>query len=86
MTIAWTMFASGRSEEALDLIRQAMRLNPIYPDWWLMVLEEAHTLIPEWNFNPERGLQDEVSKAPRFSGKDISCNRLANMSWVMRKS
>jgi len=27
----------------------------------LLVLEEAHLLAPEWNFNPERGLQDQVS-------------------------
>jgi adenylate cyclase len=42
--LAWTMFASGRPEEALYLIRQAMRLNPIYPDWWLMILEESYRL------------------------------------------
>ena len=28
----------------------------------LLVLEEAHTLVPEWNSNPERNLQDLVSK------------------------
>jgi len=28
----------------------------------LLVFEEAHTLIPEWNFNPIKSLQDEVSK------------------------
>jgi len=27
----------------------------------LVVFEEAHLLIPEWNFNPERNLQDVVS-------------------------
>jgi hypothetical protein len=27
----------------------------------LIVLEEAHLLIPEWNFNPQRNLQDTVS-------------------------
>lgn len=27
----------------------------------MIVFEEAHLLIPEWNFNPERGLQDVVS-------------------------
>ena len=41
---AWAMFCSGRPEEALELIRRAMRLNPTYPDWWLMVLEEAYRL------------------------------------------
>jgi uncharacterized protein len=28
----------------------------------LIVLEEAHLLIPEWNFNPNRGLQDTVNE------------------------
>ena len=32
----------------------------------LIVLEEAHTLIPEWNFNPERSLQDEVNKTAQI--------------------
>ena len=27
----------------------------------LFVMEEAHLLIPEWNFNPVRGLQDKVN-------------------------
>jgi hypothetical protein len=27
----------------------------------LLVLEEAHLLVPEWNFNPNRNLQDVVS-------------------------
>jgi uncharacterized protein len=27
----------------------------------LVVLEEAHLLVPEWNFNPQRNLQDIVS-------------------------
>lgn len=28
----------------------------------LLVLEEAHLLVPEWNFNPQRGMQDQVNK------------------------
>lgn len=28
----------------------------------VIVLEEAHTLIPEWNFNPEKGMQDVVNQ------------------------
>jgi len=42
--LAWIMFASGRPEEALELIQRAMRLNPNYPHWWLMILEEAYRL------------------------------------------
>ena len=32
----------------------------------LLVLEEAHTLIPEWNFNPVRNLQDKVSSTAQI--------------------
>lgn len=32
----------------------------------LLVLEEAHTLIPEWNFNPVRNLQEEVNKTAQI--------------------
>jgi len=28
----------------------------------LLLLEESHTLVPEWNFNPEKTHQDSVSK------------------------
>ena len=42
--LAWALFSSGRPEEALEQIRKAMRLNPTYPDWWLMILEESYRL------------------------------------------
>ena len=42
--MAWTMFASGEPEEALVLIKEAMRLNPSFPDWWLMILQESYRL------------------------------------------
>jgi hypothetical protein len=32
----------------------------------LVVFEEAHLLVPEWNFNPERRLQDVVSKTSQI--------------------
>jgi adenylate cyclase len=32
----------GHPEQAVDLLRRAMRLNPYYPDWYLWNLGEAH--------------------------------------------
>ncbi|MFL0356201.1 ATP-binding protein [Erythrobacter sp. GH1-10] len=32
----------------------------------LFVLEEAHLLIPEWNFNPTRNLQDKVNQTSQI--------------------
>ena len=42
--LAWAMFASGEPEEALVLIKEAIRLNPSFPDWWLMILQESYRL------------------------------------------
>ena len=42
--LAWATFASGEPEEALGLIKEAMRLNPSFPDWWLMILQESYRL------------------------------------------
>ena len=33
----------------------------------LLVLEEAHTLVPEWNSNPEKDLQNIVNKTSRIT-------------------
>ena len=33
----------------------------------LLVLEEAHQLVPEWNSNPERKLQDTVNKTSQIA-------------------
>jgi len=48
-SLAMTMFWSGRPEEALQLIRRAMRLNPNYPLWYLMVMEEAYRLTGRYD-------------------------------------
>ena len=29
---------AGRAREGLEMVRKAMRLNPHYPEWWLMIL------------------------------------------------
>jgi len=42
--LAWTLFAAGEPENALVLIKEAMRLNPSFPDWWLMIMEESYRL------------------------------------------
>jgi tetratricopeptide (TPR) repeat protein len=47
--LAWTMFFSGRPEEALELIRRAMRLNPNYPLYYLVAMEEAYRLTGRYD-------------------------------------
>jgi len=52
-SVAMAMFAAtlnfvGREEEALGLIKRAMRLNPSYPPWFLYVLGQAHRLSAQY--------------------------------------
>ena len=63
--LAWTLFCSGRPEEALDLIRRAMRLNPTYPDWWLMVLEESYRLSGRYDEAIET-IQEELRRLDNY--------------------
>ena len=69
-------------EEKIHPIRSANTISEIALEWCrdnrreeevrepvpkvLLVLEEAHTLVPEWNSNPERGLQDVVNNTAKI--------------------
>jgi len=67
-TIAIPFMYSGRAEEAIELVRNAMRLTPYYPAWYLPVLgfayrftgqyEEAIALLESWRAraNPRSAL------------------------------
>ena len=35
---AWTLNYAGRTEEAIEWALKAMRLNPHYPEWYVMQL------------------------------------------------
>jgi Tfp pilus assembly protein PilF len=34
----WALSYLGKAEEAVELIKKAMRLNPVYPDWYIQGL------------------------------------------------
>jgi adenylate cyclase len=67
-TIAIPLMYSGRPEEAIELVKNAMRLSPYYPAWYLAVLgiayritgqyEEAIALLESWRAraNPRSAL------------------------------
>jgi adenylate cyclase len=40
--LAQTLSYSGRSEEAIELMERAMRLNPYYPEWYLGILGQSY--------------------------------------------
>jgi TolB-like protein/DNA-binding SARP family transcriptional activator/Tfp pilus assembly protein PilF len=44
-TFAATLNKSGQPEKALELIKRAMRLCPIYPSWYLFVLGTTYRLL-----------------------------------------
>jgi TolB-like protein/class 3 adenylate cyclase len=37
-----SLTSSGSADRAIELLKRAMRLNPLYPDWYLWNLGEAH--------------------------------------------
>jgi len=45
--LAQTMLFAGSFEEAITLVKSAMRLNPHYPSWYLQPLAMAYTMIGE---------------------------------------
>ena len=55
--------SAGRSQDAIRRIKRAMRLSPIYPAWYLMVLGSAYSLIGD----QDKGiaiLQESVRREP----------------------
>jgi adenylate cyclase len=40
--LAQTLSYSGRSDEAIELMERAMRLNPYYPEWYLGILAQSY--------------------------------------------
>jgi TolB-like protein/cytochrome c-type biogenesis protein CcmH/NrfG len=47
-TIALPFMYSGRTEEAVELVKKAMRLSPYYPDWYLGVLGMAYRFTGQY--------------------------------------
>jgi len=39
---------ADRADRAIDLLRRAMRLNPLYPDWYLWVLGDAYSCVGDY--------------------------------------
>ena len=43
--LAWFLMAAGRPEEAVPLLKQAIRRNPIPPGWYFLVLGQTYWMI-----------------------------------------
>ena len=48
LTMAYALIYAGRPEEALDFVEKAMRLDPHYPAYYLLVLGLAHFSIEQY--------------------------------------
>ncbi|MEJ2235257.1 MAG: tetratricopeptide repeat protein [Syntrophobacterales bacterium] len=46
--IALPFYYSGRPQEAIELVKKAMRLSPYYPSWYLPVLGHAYRLTGQY--------------------------------------
>ena len=46
--IALPFYYSGRPQEAIELVKKAMRLSPYYPGWYLPVLGHAYRLTGQY--------------------------------------
>lgn len=49
LELARTLEYAGRPEEAIELVKKAMRLSPYYPEWYLGVLAVAYRLAGNYD-------------------------------------
>jgi TolB-like protein/Flp pilus assembly protein TadD len=67
--LAQTMLFAGNFERAITLVNSAMRLNPIYPSWYLQPFAMAHAMIGEHDKAIE--LNQELLNRQKKAGGDI---------------
>ena len=83
--LAQTLNNAGRSEEALQMMAQAMRLNPHYPPWYLWEVSFAYRMTGRYA-EAIATLQELIHRAPNFI---IAHMELANSylwQWVSQQS
>jgi adenylate cyclase len=66
--LAWALHNSGRFEEAVEVMKRAMRLSPYYPIWYLSNLGEALTMAGQYeeaiSVNQQLLERSQKEKAP----------------------
>ena len=66
--LAWALHNSGRFEEAVEVMKRAMRLSPYYPIWYLSNLGEALTMAGHYeeaiSVNQQLLERSQKEKAP----------------------
>ena len=64
--LAWFLTAAGRPEEAVPLLKQAIRRNPIPPGWYFVTLGTTYRLIGRFD-----EAIVEIKKAVAYSPDDL---------------
>ncbi|UCH08820.1 MAG: tetratricopeptide repeat protein, partial [Deltaproteobacteria bacterium] len=67
--LAQTMLFAGRFEEAITLVKSAMRLNPHYPSWYLQPLAMAYSMIGD--HEEARALNERLLNRRKEAGGNI---------------
>ena len=63
IAMAWAMITTGRPEAGLELVERAMRLNPTYPNYYILALGMAYFAM------------DDLEKAAEVFAKALERDR-----------
>jgi adenylate cyclase len=61
--LGYCLVTAGNSLEAIEELQQAMRLSPVYPDWYLQTLTTAYRLTGR-HHDAEAGLREFLRRNP----------------------
>jgi adenylate cyclase len=64
--LACSYAVSSRPAQAVALIKRAMRLSPIYPNWYLNILGYAHYQLRQYE-DADRALQQSLKREPAYT-------------------
>jgi adenylate cyclase len=78
--VAVPFMYSGRPEEAIELVKKAMRLSPYYPAWYLAVLGIAYRITGQYeeaitSFESWRARANPRSALPHLSRRQVGGKR-----------
>jgi pentatricopeptide repeat protein len=76
---------AGRPEEALKMVKKAMRLNPRYPPWYLFELGFAYRLTGRYT-EAVATLKEALSRSPNHLGALTTLSFCYVRQWVSQQS
>ena len=77
--LAWLLSYSGYTEEAIPLLKKAMRLSPYYPAWFIGVLGFAYMLVEDY----EQAIAAHNQLLERKSLLKFAYSRLAGINAIL---